>query len=59
MNKLKDIAQLTRLMKDPIAKRYVTDRWVKVVKLSEDEQVSKDFINALLEEKIEEISRFI
>ena len=59
MNALKDIAQLTRLMENAMAKRYVTDRWQDVIKLSEDKSRADKFIDALLTEKVEEIAKCI
>lgn len=54
-----DIAQLVRYMKDPQAKKYVTDRWGKVAILVNDDLKAQRLIKAILLEKIEKIAEFI
>lgn len=58
-NWLMDIAQLVRYMKDPQAKKYVTDRWGKVAILVNDDLKAQRLIKAILLEKIEKIAEFI
>ena len=54
-----DIAQLVKHMKDPQAKKYVTDRWGKVVMLVNDDLKAQGLIKTILLEKIEKIKEFI
>jgi arsenate reductase-like glutaredoxin family protein len=56
MNRLTDIAQLTRIMENQEAKDLVVKNWDKVVELSKDEVKSEEMIDALIEENKETIS---
>lgn len=59
MNKLMDIAQLVRRMKDQTLKGYITNRWVRVEDIALDEMQSGKLIEAICLEDKELIERMI
>ena len=56
-NKLQDIAQITRYIKDQKVKNHVVANWTKVKKISEDREKADKLIDSLLTEKIEEVDK--
>ena len=58
---MQSIASLTWRIKDPIAKKYVSDNWMNLREKSktEDDDWGTQLIEAILTEQIEEISKFI
>ena len=56
--RLQDIAFTIRNMADPAAKKYICDRW-EDVKTKINEENYQNFIDAILEEEIEELTKFI
>lgn len=59
--KMQAIAQLTRWMKDPIAKKYVVDHWGNLTEKQKikDDKWADELIEALASEQIEKIAEFI
>ena len=59
--KMQSIAQLVRMMSDPLAKKYVCDNWGRLRELSKkkDDKWADELIDTLLTEKIDKIADFI
>ena len=59
--KMKDIAQLTRIMNDQIAKQYVVNNWgrLRVLTKEKDDDWADKLIDAIAKEKVEKIVDFL
>jgi hypothetical protein len=56
MNRLTDIAQITRNIENQEIKKMIVENWDEVTRLSDDEKSSRELIDAICEEDKDTIS---